>query len=67
MNSFIHAKSGNIFVLTEKGRQMSRIRAKYISGSRQYNERYQKHAPSAWLENDWIEEVDWRKYYGNKD
>lgn len=66
MNTFVHAHTGNIFVLTDKGEKDSRIRAKYTPGSKQYQEKYQRHAPASWLQNDFIEEVNRRKYYGNE-
>jgi hypothetical protein len=66
VNTFTHVSDGKIFVLTDKGRQIGRIRGKYIPGSMTFQEKYQKHAPLAWVQNGWIEEVDWRKHYGNK-
>lgn len=58
MNIVIHANEGKVFVLTDKGRQISRIRAKYTIGNSSFQEKYQRSAPKAWLDNGWIEEKE---------
>lgn len=61
MNVTVHANEGKIFVLTDKGRQISRIKAKYTIGSHCYRETYQRVAPKAWLDNGWITQKDRRQ------
>lgn len=56
MVEYIHPATGKIFVLTEDGKSITRVKAKYVAGTAQFNERYQRTAPKKWLDSGWIEE-----------
>jgi hypothetical protein len=56
MVTFISAKPGYKWTLTESGFELSRIRAKF---KQDYSNRlrYEKSVPSKWYENGWVVEV----------
>lgn len=56
MVEYIHPDPGKIFVLTEDGKRITRVKAKYVAGTAQFNEKYQYTAPKKWLDIGWIEE-----------
>ena len=58
MVSFTHASEGNMFVLTDKGNSIGRVRAKFMPLSPMFKESYQHTAPTAWIKNGWIKEKE---------
>lgn len=61
MNVVVYASEGKVFVLTDKGRQISRIKAKYTVGNHGYRETYQHIVPKAWVDNGWVVQKDRRQ------
>jgi hypothetical protein len=55
--NYVKAHEGKMFVLTEAGFEVPRIRVKFESGttSKLQNE---KAVPKSWIENGWVKEVD---------
>lgn len=55
MVAFTHASEGSIFVLTDTGKTIRRVRAKFMP---MFKESYQHTAPTAWIKNGWITEKE---------
>lgn len=58
MVSFTHASKGSIFVLTDTGKTIGRVKAKFMPLSPMFKESYQHTAPTAWIKNGWITEKE---------
>lgn len=55
MNIQIHAGNGKKFVLTDKGKEVGRIAAKYANDTAHY---YDHCVPELWVKNGWVEEAE---------
>lgn len=64
MNITVHSKPGMMFCLTEKGKELGRIRAKFVPGSIHYKH-YMHSVPQLWVDNGWVEEKE-EKINGDK-
>lgn len=54
MNIHTHAKPGNRFYLTDKGKEVGRIRVKFETS----NTQYWHTVPQAWIDNGWVVEKE---------
>ena len=60
MNKTIHSAEGKQFYVTEKGKELGRIKAKFVKGSIHYKH-YMHSVPQLWIENGWVEEREEEK------
>ncbi len=58
MVSFTHASKGKIFMLTDAGNKIGRVKAKFMPLNPMFKESYLHTAPTAWIKNGWIEEKE---------
>ena len=56
MTEYTKAQVGNRFCLTDAGKKISRVRAKFILGNPQYKKGYQHSVPTAWVKLGWVKE-----------
>ena len=57
MIEYTKAEAGYRFCLTAKGKQLGRVRTKFMVDSPQYKRGYQHSVPTAWVNNGWVKQV----------
>lgn len=56
MSQFIKADEGHKWALTEEGKLVSRIAAKYAFDYLGKS-RYEKSVPASWVRNNWVQQI----------
>jgi len=58
MNSSVYSKKGYHFRLTEEGKKVGKVRAKYDKNQPHYTTAYEHTVPKSWVEKGWVVEEE---------